>query len=162
MIISRIEFVKAAASAKIATHTSGFEPGFIMNKTPAKPINTAVQRRQPTFSPSRNGAIAVPIIGEIKKIAITSASSTNEDWRLSDSFLFVTKEPCPMCAGAILNSRLKGIIYGFYDKEWGACGSYYDICRDKKINKFPIIKGGVLENDCRYLINEFFNKVRNR
>ena len=95
-------------------------------------------------------------------IAITSASSTNEDWRLSDSFLFVTKEPCPMCAGAILNSRLKGIIYGFYDKEWGACGSYYDICRDKKINKFPIIKGGVLENDCRYLINEFFNKVRNR
>tara|TARA_Y100000590_G_C15610014_1_gene973473 strand:- start:197 stop:664 length:468 start_codon:yes stop_codon:yes gene_type:complete len=95
-------------------------------------------------------------------IAITSASSTNEDWRLSDSFLFVTKEPCPMCAGAILNSRLKGIVYGFHDKEWGACGSYYDICRDKKINKFPIIKGGVLENDCRYLINEFFNKVRNK
>ena len=52
-------------------------------------------------------------------IAITSASNTNEDWRLSDSFLFVTKEPCPMCAGAILNSRLRGVVYGFADKEWG-------------------------------------------
>ena len=95
-------------------------------------------------------------------IAITAASSTNQDWRLTDSFLFVTKEPCPMCAGAILNSRLKGIIYGFYDKEWGACGSYYDICRDKKYNKFPIIKGGVLEKDCRYLIDEFFTKTRTK
>ena len=93
-------------------------------------------------------------------IAITSASNTNEDWRLSDSFLFVTKEPCPMCAGAILNSRLRGVVYGFVDKEWGACGSYYDICRDKKINKFPIIKGSVLEDDCRYLIEQFFSKVR--
>ena len=93
-------------------------------------------------------------------IAITSASNTNEDWRLSDSFLFVTKEPCPMCAGAILNSRLRGVVYGFADKEWGACGSYYDICRDKKINKFPIIKGSVLEDDCRYLIEQFFSKVR--
>ena len=93
-------------------------------------------------------------------IAITSASSTNEDWRLTDAFLFVTKEPCPMCAGAILNSRLRGIIYGFPDKEWGSCGSYYDICRDKKINKFPIIIGGVLEQDCRYLIDNFFSKVR--
>tara|TARA_Y100000996_G_C22556685_1_gene655738 strand:- start:3780 stop:4253 length:474 start_codon:yes stop_codon:yes gene_type:complete len=89
-------------------------------------------------------------------IAITSASSTNQDWRLTDSFLFVTKEPCPMCAGAILNSRLKGIIYGFYDKNWGSCGSYYDICRDKKNNKFPIIKGGILERDCKELIEQFF------
>ena len=93
-------------------------------------------------------------------IAITSASSTNEDWRLKDSYLFVTKEPCPMCAGAILNSRLKGVIYGFADKEWGACGSYYDICRDRKSNNFPIIIGGILEPDCRYLIEEFFKKIR--
>ena len=93
-------------------------------------------------------------------IAITSASNTNENWRLSDSFLFVTKEPCPMCAGAILNSRVKAIIYGLPDKENGACGSYYDICRDKKINKFPIIQGSVLEDDCRYLIDQFFSKVR--
>ena len=55
-------------------------------------------------------------------IAITSASSTNEDWRLDECFLFVTKEPCPMCAGAILHSRIKAIIYGISDAKWGSCG----------------------------------------
>ena len=95
-------------------------------------------------------------------IAITSASSTNEDWRLNDCFLFVTKEPCPMCAGAILNSRIKAIIYGISDNERGACGSYYDICRDNKQNNFPIIKGGVLEEDSRSLITEFFQNRRKK
>ncbi len=95
-------------------------------------------------------------------IAITSASSTNQDWRLNDCFLFVTKEPCPMCAGAILNSRIKAIIYGISDNEIGACGSYYDICRDNKQNNFPIIKGGVLEEDSRSLITEFFQNRREK
>ena len=95
-------------------------------------------------------------------IAITSASSTIEDWRLNDCFLFVTKEPCPMCAGAILNSRIKAIIYGISDNEIGACGSYYDICRDNKLNNFPIIKGGVLEEDSRSLITEFFQNRRKK
>ena len=95
-------------------------------------------------------------------IAITSASATINDWRLNDSFLFVTKEPCPMCAGAILNSRVKAIIYGFQDHEKGSCGSYYDICRDNKQNNFPIIKGGILAEDCHILIQEFFNNRRNK
>ena len=95
-------------------------------------------------------------------IAITSASNTNNDWRLDDSFLFVTKEPCPMCAGAILNSRIRGIVYGLADEKWGSCGSYYDICRDNKKNNFPIIIGGILEDDAKFLMEEFFNKVRKR
>ena len=95
-------------------------------------------------------------------IAITAASGTNEDWRLDDCFLFVTKEPCSMCAGAILNSRVKAIIYGIPDKDSGACGSYYDICRDNKQNNFPIIKGGILENDSRSLIQEFFQNIRKK
>ena len=95
-------------------------------------------------------------------IAITSAASTINDWRLSNSFLFVTKEPCPMCAGAILNSRVKAIIYGLHDDEKGSCGSYYDICRDNKQNNFPIIKGGILAKDSHILIQEFFNNRRNK
>ena len=95
-------------------------------------------------------------------IAITSASGTNDDWRLNDCFLFVTKEPCPMCAGAILNSRIKAIIYGTPDKEKGSCGSYYDICRDNKQNNFPIIMGGVLEKDSENLIKEFFQNARKK
>ena len=95
-------------------------------------------------------------------IAITSASNTNNDWRLDDSFLFVTKEPCPMCAGAILNSRIKGIIYGMSDSQWGSCGSYYDICRDRKDHRLPIISGGVLKQDCKSLIDSFFLEARKK
>ena len=95
-------------------------------------------------------------------IAITSASSTLQDWRLLDCTIFVTKEPCPMCAGAILNSRINRIIFGLADEKWGSCGSYYDICRDKREENFPLIVGGVLEDDSRFLIDEFFKKVRNR
>ena len=95
-------------------------------------------------------------------IAITSASGTNADWRLNDCFLFVTKEPCPMCAGAILNSRVKAIIYGLPDKEMGSCGSYYDICRDNKQNNFPIIIGGILQGDSENLIKKFFQNRRKK
>ena len=93
-------------------------------------------------------------------IAITAASNTNQDWRLDNCFLFVTKEPCPMCAGAILNSRIRGIVYGLPDNKLGACGSYYDICRDKKKNNLPIIIGNILEEDCKYIMDEFFRKLR--
>ncbi len=55
-------------------------------------------------------------------IAITAAANTVEDWRLTDCTLYVTKEPCPMCAGAIINSRLKMVIFGTYDEEKGCCG----------------------------------------
>ena len=95
-------------------------------------------------------------------IAITSASNTNHDWRLDDCFIFVTKEPCPMCAGAILNSRIRGIVYGLADEKWGSCGSYYDICRDNKKTNFPIIINGILKDDAKFLMEEFFNKVRKR
>ena len=93
-------------------------------------------------------------------IAITAASNTINDWRLTDSYIFVTKEPCPMCAGAILNSRIKGIVHGVDDKKWGSCGSYYDICRDNRDSRFPIVIGKILEKDCRDIINEFFKNIR--
>ena len=95
-------------------------------------------------------------------IAITSASNTLSDWRLNESAIFVTKEPCPMCAGAILNSRIKFIGFGMYDNNMGACGSYYDICRDKSENNKPVVAGGILEDDCKYLIDKFFSILRKK
>ena len=62
-------------------------------------------------------------------IAITSAANTLKNWRLVGCSLYVTKEPCPMCAGAILNARLKNLIFGAYDDKKGACGSLYQISR---------------------------------
>ena len=61
-------------------------------------------------------------------IAITAASNTISDWRLDDCNIYVTKEPCPMCAGAIINSRLKSLIFGAYDDKKGCCGSLYQLC----------------------------------
>ena len=95
-------------------------------------------------------------------IAITSAANSLSDWRLNESSIFITKEPCPMCAGAILNSRIKFIGFGMHDNNMGSCGSYYDICRDKSGKNKPMIVGGILESDCTYLINKFFSDLRKK
>ena len=92
-------------------------------------------------------------------IAITAAANTLGDWRLNDCYLYVTKEPCPMCSGAIINARIKMIIFGCYDEEKGCCGSLYQLCGDPRFKTKIAVKGGVLENDSLSLIQEFF-KVR--
>ena len=60
-------------------------------------------------------------------ISITAACSTINDWRLNNSIIYVTKEPCAMCAGAIINSRIKQVVFGFYDEKEGCCGSTYQL-----------------------------------
>ena len=73
-------------------------------------------------------------------IAITAAANTIEDWRLNDCMLYVTKEPCAMCAGAIINSRLKMVVFGCYDKEMGCCGSLYQLCGDSHLRNRTAVK----------------------
>ncbi|HJM46852.1 MAG TPA: nucleoside deaminase [Candidatus Marinimicrobia bacterium] len=94
-------------------------------------------------------------------IAITAAANTLGDWRLEEGILFVTKEPCAMCAGAILNSRLKMIVFGCYDNDAGCCGSIYNLCGDPILNNTIIVKGGILEDTCRDILNAFFLEKRN-
>ena len=94
-------------------------------------------------------------------IAITAAANTLEDWRLNDCFLFVTKEPCPMCAGAIVNARLKMVVFGCYDEQEGCCGSLYQLCGDPRFKTQVAVKGGVLEKRSLSLIQDFFKLQRN-
>jgi tRNA(adenine34) deaminase len=89
-------------------------------------------------------------------LAITAASNTLEDWRLNECTLYVTKEPCPMCAGAIVMSRFKMVIFGCYDEEKGCCGSLYQLCGDPRLGQKIAVKGGVLEEECLELIQNFF------
>ena len=77
-------------------------------------------------------------------IAITAAASFLEDWRLEECTLYVTKEPCAMCAGAIINSRLKKVVFGCYDEQEGCCGSLYQICSDPRFSHKTAVKGGIL------------------
>ena len=93
-------------------------------------------------------------------IAITAAANTRGDWRLNDSVLYVTKEPCPMCAGAIVNSRMKMVVFGCYDEQEGCCGSLYQLCGDPRFSTTVAVKGGVLEQKCLGLIQEFFQLKR--
>ena len=94
-------------------------------------------------------------------IAITAAANTKGDWRLNDCILYVTKEPCPMCAGAIVNSRLKMVVFGCYDEQEGCCGSLYQLCGDPRFSTTVAVKGGILEKKCLSLMQDFFQLKRN-
>ena len=93
-------------------------------------------------------------------LAITAASNTLNDWRLDECILYVTKEPCPMCAGAIINSRIKTLIFGAYDEKKGCCGSLYQLCGDRRLESVTGVKGGVLEDQCSDILKEFFISKR--
>ena len=95
-------------------------------------------------------------------IAITSASNTIKDWRLKDCQLYVTKEPCPMCAGALVNARINMVVFGMYDEKEGCCGSLYQLCRDPRFKHQLAVKGGVMENSCSLIMQEFFKKQRKK
>ena len=94
-------------------------------------------------------------------LAITAAAGTLEDWRLNDCSLYVTKEPCPMCAGAIINSRMRLLVFGAYDEEKGCCGSLYQLCGDRRLDSKTAVKGGVEEEKCTAILQEFFQTKRN-
>ena len=93
-------------------------------------------------------------------IAITSASNTIKDWRLKDCQLYVTKEPCPMCAGALVNARIDKVVFGMYDEKEGCCGSLYQLCRDNRFKHQLIVKGGIMKDPCTLIVQEFFKKQR--
>ena len=95
-------------------------------------------------------------------IAITSAANTIKDWRLKDCQLYVTKEPCPMCAGALVNARINMVIFGMYDEKEGCCGSLYQLCRDNRFKHQLTVKGGIMEEACTLMIQEFFKKQREK
>lgn len=91
-------------------------------------------------------------------LAIKQASSTLNNWRLDDCELYVTLEPCPMCAWAILQSRIKAVYFGSFDKQYGAFGSVLDL-RDQANSKLKVY-GGICEKDCDNIIKTFWKNKR--
>jgi len=93
-------------------------------------------------------------------LAITCASNyLNTKW-LNDASLYVTIEPCSMCAGALVLSRIKNLIYGSNDPKAGACGSIINIAANKRLNHRVKIRKGILEQECGYLLKGFFSRIR--
>jgi len=93
-------------------------------------------------------------------IAITSAANHLGNWRLDECDIYVTLEPCIMCAGAILNSRLKNLYFSAFDPKFGACGSVYNLIEEKKYNHTLNIYSGIYESESKDLLEKFFKKIR--
>lgn len=93
-------------------------------------------------------------------LALTQAESGVGDWRLNDCDLYVTKEPCPMCAGAIVHCRVRRVVFGCFDPKGGAAGGFINLLQHPNLNHRSEITGGVLEQESRSLLLEFFGRRR--
>ncbi len=93
-------------------------------------------------------------------IALTQASEVVGNWRLHGCTIYVTLEPCPMCAGALVLARLDRLVFGTDDPKAGACGSLYNIVQDGRLNHRLEVVSGVLQEDCRFQLQAFFQRRR--
>lgn len=93
-------------------------------------------------------------------VAIEEAGKTVKNYRLNGSTLYVTLEPCIMCAGAIIHSRIKRVVFGAQDFKTGAAGSFIDILAKEGINHYAVVNGGILANACSQLLSGFFQQKR--
>ena len=95
-------------------------------------------------------------------IAIRQACKNLNSWRLVDCSLFITLEPCPMCSGAIINSRLAEVYYGAFDPKAGAAGSVIDLFKVEKFNHHPKIYGGLFRDQASQMLKDFFREIRRK
>ena len=93
-------------------------------------------------------------------LAIQKASKKLESWRLLDCEMYVTLEPCPMCAGAIINSRIKKVYIGTKDEKTGACGSKLNLLEDYTFNHKVEIETRIMKNECEEILKKFFKELR--
>ncbi|MCB5560495.1 tRNA adenosine(34) deaminase TadA [Anaerosalibacter bizertensis] len=117
-----------------------------------KVIATGYNMRETTKDPTAHAEI----------IAIKKASEYLGGWRLLDCTMYVTLEPCPMCAGAILNSRIDRLVIGTKDYKMGCCGTVVDLLHNNNFNHSVDTKFGVLETECREILKTFFKKLRQK
>lgn len=95
-------------------------------------------------------------------LAIEKACKLLKSWRLEGCDLYVTLEPCPMCAGAIINSRIESVYFGAKDAKAGCCGSLYNLTGDVRFNHRPLVEGGFLQEQCAKLLTDYFKDKRKK
>jgi len=139
----------AIESAKIAEENGDVPIGAIIvhNDTIiAKAYNQREQLQDPT--------------AHAEIIALTQAAAALENWHLNGCTIYVTLEPCPMCAGALVLSRMDRLVYGCDDPKTGACKSLYNIVQDDRLNHRLEVTSGVLADECSQILQEFFERRR--
>ena len=124
------------------------------------PVGCVIVRRGEIVGRGRNRREACQSTASHAEMeAIAQANGRLGTWRLDDCELYVTLEPCPMCAGAILNARIPRVWYGARDRAFGACGGVFNLFMEDFPNR-PALVGGVLEEECRACLAEFFAGLR--
>lgn len=123
----------------------------VVKKSTGEIVGRGFNRREYGRSPLTHAEI----------VAIEQASRKLGGWRLIDCELFVTLEPCPMCAGAMINSRIERVVFGAYDQKAGSCGTLIDLF-ELPYNHRPECVGGVLEAECAGMLSGFFKALRER
>ena len=139
----------AIEQAKIAEENGDIPIGAVIvleNRIIAKAYNQREQLRDPT--------------AHAEIIALTQAAAFVESWRLNGCTMYVTLEPCPMCAGALVLSRMDRLVYGCDDPKAGACKSLYNIVQDERLNHRLEVTSGILQEQCRQQLQEFFSRRR--
>ncbi len=101
-------------------------------------------------------------ISHAEILAIIKANKKVDNWRLNDACMYVTLEPCPMCAGAIFQSRIGRVVYGASDEKCGSFGGVFNLFDIKTLNHKPIIIGGVLAKESKELLQDFFKQKRTK
>ncbi len=101
------------------------------------------------------------VLGHAELNAIKKANKKIGSWRLEECDIYVTLEPCPMCSGAIIQSRIKNLYFGAYDLKGGACGSVFNLF-DYSFNHKVNVVGGVMEEECSRIIKDFFKELRQK
>jgi len=140
---------KAVMQAKKAYNKFEVPVGAIIVKD-GKIIASAYNQKESKFDTTKHAEI----------LAIQKASKKLKSWRLIDCEMYVTLEPCPMCAGAIIQSRIKKVYYGISDEKTGAVGSKLNLFRDFKFNHKVEFENSILKDECQNLLQDFFKELR--
>ena len=101
------------------------------------------------------------LLGHAEIVALRLAAKKLGDWRLSRCRVYITKEPCPMCAGALLSARISEVIFGAYDETFGAAGSVLNLLDYPGLGAQTLVRGGILQAECENLLRDFFQGQRN-
>lgn len=142
---------QALALAREAAAAGEVPVGCVIVDRAGQIIGRGRNRREEDKSPLAHAELA----------AITDACRSHGDWRLKGARLYVTLEPCPMCAGAILNARVSRVYFGARDREMGACGGVMNLFMEDFPHP-PALVGGVLEEECAQVLREFFRGLREK
>lgn len=125
------------------------------------PVGAVIAKDGVVMGAAHNQTIALKDpTAHAELLAVTQAAGALGDWRLSGATLYVTKEPCPMCAGAAVMARLARVVFAMADPKMGCCGGAVGLHAVETFNHHPMVTGGVLEAECRQLMQSFFQLKR--